>query len=219
MSRSQIFDYEPIFLRHIKYIQPENDEESKFSLYKCKCYPDGSCFFHAVLLAISSKYRNSTKSVREKICAQFRKDVAQFLQSEISIEKDGETIQVPVYNYLSRGQLVPFSKEIPFYTIENLVNLIDSMEAVGLEVVELVSLKIGINIYILDGRYNIIYNPGDVEFLYPPDRNSILLYYNHEHFDLCAIDHYNKKGEYATFFLPTNPLITYIRSELRLKNI
>jgi hypothetical protein len=218
-----IFEKNPRFFQNIQVASHSDKKIKRIRLYRCPCPPDGSCFFHAVLLATSVTYRNACAYQRNQICATFRSQLADYLHSEIQVRyEDGRIDWISVYSYLSRGELGNTSRVLPQYSLQNLDAWIRSTRAVGLEVMELVSIFLNINIYILNTQ-NVaegenVYNPGDVDFLYPAQRNSIVLYFNGDHYDLCVTDHPSFPGEFATFFLSNNPLISSIREKLGLSS-
>jgi hypothetical protein len=157
----------------------------------------------------SVEYYINNKRERNKSVVHFRKMVADYL---LEIGEDGKT----VYDRLSRGYLREYAEAVSpadtdYYGINRLYRLLNSKNFVGLEVLEVVSNFLDINIIIWDDSQKNVYRNADKELLFKEKRSSIVMIYNgDDHFDLMGL---NIKGKTYTHFTEDNPLI------IRLDNI
>jgi hypothetical protein len=166
-----------------------------------KATPDGTCFFHSILLATNDVYYSSSEATRKDIAYDYRK----YLGNRLSyIEKNG----ISVYDTLSRGTLKEFSKVVPEYSIDNLKSLLyNTAKSVGQEVIELVSNDKNIDIYIIDNK-GMYYYLGDRDIYYK-NRKSVVLFYTEGHYDLLV---YKYGDTYKRLFNPDDDFIIKIKS-------
>jgi len=165
---------------------------------------DGHCFFHSLMLGAVDYYINNP-SKRNELVVSFRKRVANYL---LETDDSGKS----VYDKLSRGYLKEYAKNVSeskfepdFYSLNNLKNLLNSNSYVGLEVAEVVSLFLDVNIIIWDDIKKDIYRHGDKDLLFFSENSTIVLIYNGiNHYDLMGLQFNN---EIYTHFTSENSLI------------
>lgn len=170
-----------------------------FKLNKIHTIGDGSCYFHAILMAISLDYRESDASKRSKLAKQFR-----IAFSEILTDKDENGVML--YNKLSRGKLEDYSKGVTSATLNNMIKELKSNNPVDNKYHELVSDELSKDIYIIDEITGNIYNLGS-KSIYYKNRDSILLLYNELmcHFELLSLE--DEDGYIRTLFDTNHELI------------
>ena len=140
---------------------------------------DGSCMFHSILQGFNNTYNNSSGTVKQKICRQFRSDLSVVLG-----EKIGDKI---CYDQLSRGELKSFSEFIPNTSLSEMQKSLKSNEWGDMRFIELISNLMEINIIILDYNKKDIYHMGDYELLIKPRDTIIIVVNNNVHFDTVGV--------------------------------
>ena len=173
---------------------------------------DGNCFFHSIISAFYIPYRErrigGKKLDRKKFVIWLRRQLADRLT-----EKDENGIMI--YDTLSRGTLRDHSKELRQLSLEYMINELASNAAVDNIYVEFVSNEFNKDIYIIDERTRDVYITGmDFDILYKK-RDSIVLLYSHNHYDLLARISADNKKHYDTLFDYKDPLIKRIRRRIR----
>lgn len=182
-------------------------------LIQIKVPPDGSCFFHSLLLAFYKPYQNRMESgvpiSRESLVKEFRYDLSVRLGERVTIDDPNSPI---VYDTLSRGKLGDFSKEMPEYSLKSMQDELNSNSPVDNVYNEFISNELKKDIYILDNEKHDVYVTGkDLDLLYK-DRLSIVLLYNPGHFDLIGLK--NQDATISTFFDSSHQFIQAIRNRL-----
>lgn len=158
---------------------------SQYNLVKYEVPPDGSCFFHSLLLSFDKNYRDQPDPIiRFATVVAIRKYIAERLPT--------------YYHSLSRGTLAEYAKFVPEYELRNMMSKINSRSCVGLEVIELTSILFEVNILILDLNRADIYMTGDYSLLLKPEYNYVVLLYDHDrvHFELCGLKSSKGIGTY-----------------------
>jgi len=136
-------------------------ESKKYSNFvKIKIPKDGSCFFHAILRAISVMYNDEESVIRDEngrerivkidrncFMLNERKRLAKLLASTVTANPGSPTY----YDILSRGNIKTLSKTLPkIYSLKSMQeNLRNPLEFIGLEYLEFASLVYEIDIYII----------------------------------------------------------------------
>lgn len=190
----------------------------KFDLYQIKVLGDGNCYFHSFLMAYSIPYRteeiNDRIIKRTDIVRSLRKDLSTILKSRIIPDNpDSKT----VYETLGNGNLAAIGKENIEFSLEYMINHLDSSSWCGEEIQELLSNETDKNIFYINVNKQDIYITSNEDVIYK-DRNSVvLLYFDNkpEHYDTCALR--NNKGEYITHFRFNNPFIQFLYKRLKDK--
>jgi hypothetical protein len=159
---------------------------------------NGDCFFHSILYSVNKDYAKSNDKVQ--MAQKFRTELSEYLPS--------------VYDKLSRGQLKDLSKDVPEYSLENMKKKLKSQQYVGHEFNELVGLFANIDIYIIDASKEDVYITGDEDYLIK-DRDSIVLYYKNNHYNLLGIREDN--GEISDFFCHDDMFIQLIKERIKNK--
>jgi hypothetical protein len=176
--------------------------ESEYAGYKhqVEIYspPDGSCYFHSIIMGFYRPYRTQNSKERAKYILALRRDLG------ISL-RDGK------YTHLSRGQLQSHAKTFNKYSIENMISELCSKRSVDTLYHELISDELEKDIYIVDRRSrDVIMFSSDHDLLYKR-RPSIVLLYTEEtddsvgHYDLMGI--LEPDGCIATYFEHCHPYI------------
>lgn len=183
---------------------------SRYNLIKIISPPDGNCFFHSVMRGATADYI-AHPSLRYQFSNGLRCRLGEYL---FKVEDNGLT----VYENLSCGQFRYFAEEVAGDTsefkLENLYATLNSTAFVGLEVLELCSKFLDLNIIIWDHLKNDIYRHGAKDLLYKPERSSVVIIYCplgddapvSNHFDLMGMYNYQTK-EMLTHFTHQNPFI------------
>lgn len=170
---------------------------------------DGSCFFHAIAKAYCKSYidgvMDGKRIDRCKFIIGLRRDLAMKLSSK---NKKGITY----YDMLSNGTLKEFSKVWHPYKLENLKKELIECKYVDNVYIEFISNQINKDIYLLSLDTQDIYFSGDNYTLLHKGRNSIVLIYGNNHYELIGI--YEKNGEICTLFEPDHPFILMIQSRI-----
>lgn len=170
-----------------------------FKLIVYKVPYDNNCFFHAIMLGSIKQYRLN-KEDRYNLIMKFRKTLSDHLDN--------------LYYKLSRGNLEEFSKSVPEYKINNLKQLIEGKNCVGLEAIELTSIVLDINIAILDIDTYDVYMTGDDELINNRDTGYVVLLYDRKrvHYELVGLE----KGEIITYFCKNHSFIRHINNRIRI---
>lgn len=164
---------------------------------------DGSCFFHAVLEATSSKYCAMDTKRRRETAMKLRHDLANSLEKR--------------YHELSRGHLGDFAKtgNMPEYTLDGMVKVLKSNKFAGQEHLELISDFLGIDIYIINMDTSDVYFMGCAELVHKK-RPSVILGFQMKAAHYVLIGQM-KKDRAVTFFAHDHETIKAIRKRLRSK--
>ena len=216
--------YVNINLPLFQYVIEESEKYMNF--VKIKIPMDGSCFFHAILMATSVTYNDEetiirdengyeiiVKIDRDKLVSNERKRLSKMLSSTI-VNNPGS---LTYYETLSRVYLSSdLSKQVPeIYSLKTMkANLKNINFFIGLEFLEFASLVYDIDIYIINDNTKDIYRTGESYDNFYENRNSIiLLYLNENHFDLIGLWH--NKG-ISTYFTHDNLFINALRKRYKL---
>jgi len=175
--------------------------------------PDGSCFFHAILLAFYKQYQNQSEDgvpiSRSKLVKDFRHDLSLRLGENIDLVDPSSPI---VYDTLSRGTLRDFSKDMQEYSLSSMQKELDSDSPIDNAYHEFISNEVRKDIYILDNEKQDVYITGsDLDILYK-GRPSIVLLYIPGHFELVGIR--NSDGSISTYFDSEHPFIQRLNERL-----
>lgn len=172
---------------------------NNFKIYKIKTIGDGSCYFHAVLMAISMKYRRKDYFERVLLARDLRNALADVLDEE--------------YYNLSGGKLEEFSREYKQSSLDYMKRELRSRIPVDNKYHELVSNELSLDIYIIEKKYDRVYNFGK-DNLYYKERDSVILYYDEDgcHFELLSVC--NNNG-LQTVFEANSPVIKNIKVHLK----
>lgn len=172
---------------------------------------DGSCFFHAILKMLSNHIRmgllNDYPINRREVVKSFRTQLAQLLMSP-SDEDPGKTY----YEYISRGKLPHWSKEMPCYTLEYMQGVLMDGLPVDNAYNEFVSEVLGVDLYLLDGEKRDVYITGNDDELLYKGRGSIVVLYGHGHYEGVGLV---RRGVLDTLFAPQDDFIVAIRERMR----
>lgn len=177
---------------------------------------DGSCFFHAILMATNKYYRggmiNNVPINRHDVVINFRKSLGNKLQEIISSDPE-----IKYYHTLSEGNILEKSKKVPEYSLDNMVKELMSPFPIDSFIFqEFISNMIGRNIYFLDNETTDVYiNHNEYSRILYKNRPSIVLLYLPGHFDLIGIN----SGTIQTEFPLNDPFIQTIHTRMNLKMV
>lgn len=160
---------------------------------------DGSCFFHAILQAISKRYKPMNNKEKREEVRLLRDALAEMLLIEDN------------YSKLGRGEIEEIANNVHSMKRENLYRFFKSNEWGGYEILEYVSNILDIDIYVLNARMN-VYKTGDKEALLKGRKSIIIRNINNVHFETVGLK--LKNGKVKTFFDEKSEVI----QKLYLKN-
>ena len=181
-----------------------SDGYEQWSLIRYDVPKDGHCLFHALSLAFFKPY------IHESFNGKYisRLQVVKNLRSELA-EKLGKPINnrgPRYYDLLNNGNTAEFAKAVPRYSLNNMMAELQSNQFIGYGYIEYIGNQLNKDIFILDGDKQKLYK-SDEWPLTIKNRNAIVLYYQHHHFELVGI------GE-KTHFKPTHPFILFLKSKM-----
>ncbi len=155
-------------------------------LYMIMIIGDGSCFFHAVLRGFNKDYiRARDVNERKKLAKKLRKAIAETLDET---DENG----ISEYDKLGGGNYSEYSKAIApvcgdKYSLQALKKELLSDAWVDHAYIQMLSDHIGIDIYLINGISGDIYTTGtDIKLIYK-HRNSIVLIYSNNHYNIVGI--------------------------------
>lgn len=162
------------------------------------------CYFHAVLQALNQSYIQASTQVKTELAITFKNLIAEKLES---YNLNG----VRIYDTLSQGTLEEYSKQVPEYSLENMLSLLRDNEPVDHQFQEIICEIMEVDIYLLAANSRDIYKLCDEEKLYIKNRKSILILYEEGHYSLVACI---RDEQLITVFSPQDPLIQNIRNRI-----
>lgn len=204
---------------HTNYLSNTEYEKLNWSgpfqyndLVRIRVPADGSCFFHAIaksyFIPYITGYLNNEPLNKKDFIRKLRKDLAIKLQSRTDPTDPASPIY---YDLLSGGQLEEFSRSVPSYSLENMVNELDSDKPVDNVYNEFVSDQLDKDIYILDMTKHDVYITGDDYNILYKKRPSIVILYLPGHYELVGL----LEGDtIKTLFDPDHDLIQAIRNRI-----
>ncbi len=186
-----------------------------FEIWRYAVPGDMHCFFHSVLLGYCTQYRIRKYNVNGTGLSITRLQIVEGVRKTLA-EKVSE-----YYTTLGEGAYPVFAKESPEFRLDNLQKKIAGKYPVGLEVLELCTVCLKLNIFILDLRLGDVYITG-IEA--SPKYTCVVLLYTEiplsseklnpkliGHFELCGVSFENKV---ITHFQYENPFIQLIRQRI-----
>ena len=212
--------------QYIRLKWNRNDPFHFDGLVKVKIPGDGHCFFHSVCRAFSDDYINEryrtkdgtyVRISRKDFVIGLRKELAYTLGNKVDPNDDKSPTH---YDTISRGNLADFVKtgtgqQIEKYSLKNMQKELSSGSAVDGIYIEFISNIFKHDIYLLDLNERDVYIIGnDLDILYK-NRNSIVLVYTGNHYDVAGIETSN--GKIITHFSHNNPFIKAIMKRIKEK--
>ena len=171
---------------------------------------DGNCLFHAITMAFFKPYINESfngKYVsREQMVKNLRYELSKKLAQPI---KGGSNITY--YDVMNDGNTAKFAKTVPEFSLRNMMNMLNSNNHIGYGFFEFINSQLNKDIFILDGNTQDLYYSDEYR-LSIKGRNSIVLYYQGNHYQLVAI--VDNDGEH-THFKPDHPFILFLKSKIK----
>lgn len=165
-------------------------------LFLIKVLGDGSCFFHAVLRSFNREYiRANTNDKRQQLTQLFRSGIALSLEE---LDSSG----VSEYDKLGGGSYAEYNKAVSGvidektgnciveenrYSLKGLQKELLSNSFVDHAYIEIISNHINKDIYLISASTGDIYTTGtDLNLLYK-HRDSIVILYTTNHYDIIGI--------------------------------
>lgn len=178
-----------------------------FPLVVIETDKDGHCLFHSILRAFFTPYQdeiyNGKYINRLSLVKQLRRDLANQLEMLVPGSK-----KLRHYDMLYNNNINYFAEHVEEFTLHNMQQLLLSNDAVGYGYLEFICNQINKDIYIIDGNTNTLYKSDETPLLIK-NRLSIVLYYQHHHYQLIGL---KKENKIVTHFKPTNPFILYLKT-------
>jgi hypothetical protein len=215
MSLSQIqkvpFHIKSPYAKYFLYITWAQGFEN-WNIVRFSTPADGSCLFHALTNAFFEPYH--TEKINEKSYA--RKNIIKLLRTELSkrlgnIDPDdpeGKTY----YDKLNNGSTASFAKAVPEFSLSYMQKELDSDTPIGYGYLEFIANAINKDIYILEASRRDIYVLDTPSLIIKGNRNSIVLYYTTNHYELVGIE--NKYGTFDTHFSPNHSFIRFLYNKV-----
>jgi hypothetical protein len=172
----------------------------KWQLVRYDIPKDGSCLFHAISLAFFKPYINESfndRSItREQIVYNLRKELSNKLSQPIN-GKNGKTYYDTLNNNGNTSE----------YSLKQMQLKLNSRNSIGYGYMEYICNQLNKDIYILNEKKNVY--QGDESKLCIKGRNSIVLYYKNNHYELIGLIGNDGK---ITHFKPDHPFIIHLKS-------
>lgn len=188
-------------------------EENGFSNFDMYCHHsrgDGHCLLHSIANSIFIPYRTGIlegeRVNRTKLMKDLRGSIASTLADVNPDSFDGKTY----YQSISDGALEEFGKTNSEFTLEGLQRLLRSDAMLGEEVKVILEVILDKTIYILNDETRDLY----VTSADPTERDSVVVLYRHDHFDMVSIKE-TPNGPHVTHFKPSHPFAIHLRNRLR----
>lgn len=186
----------------------------KFDICRIEVVGDGNCWFHGLCMAFFIPYRtqrnNGVSVSRISIVKSLRTELSNKLREKTD---PGDKNSPTIYDTLSRGQLSEWGSIDKEYSLEGMINHLDSDDYCGEEIQEFVSDELNKNIFYIDLRTEDVYITSDIDLLYK-DRPSVVLFYTGNHYDTCAV---RDMGNYISHFTFDHPFIQFLYNRLKSK--
>jgi hypothetical protein len=173
-------------------------------------FEDNSCFAHSILAACRKDYGKLSIADKKSLARKFR-DTTSTLLTEIDLKTDKT-----YYEGLFNGRIEDIGKELPDYSLEQMVRELQGDNFLDHHLQELISNAFNKDIYFLSAKTEDVFiDTKEMYFLCYKGRNSIII--------LHSIDHYEVVGtlkgtKINTVFQPEDPLIQYLNERI-LENI
>ncbi len=180
-------------------------------IYNIRIPGDGSCLFHAIMLATSEEYRkllNSNLIERCKYVKLFRDVLANTL-TEL------HSSNLTYYDYLGRGAYKIMSHGdmdivVNDCSLETMQRTLRSNDSISYLYYELICEYLNIDIYLINIKDKELIITGDEDLLWK-NRNSVILSYYPGHYELLGYINNNDPSKIQVLFEPTHPLILALK--------
>ena len=171
---------------------------------------DGSCLLHAIVNGYYLPYRTSTdkQQVLQSLISTLRKEMSQKLSAIDPCDDEGK---FTYYQTINNGYLPQGSKEIPEFTLDNMVRCLDSHQTLGTGYLDLISRLLNRDLYIISERTQDLYVTDELPYIITGKRSAVIVYWDgFNHYELVALK--NSQGTFDTHFKASNPLIEFLYS-------
>lgn len=179
-----------------------------YDLIRYETPMDGHCLFHALCQAFFIPYQ--TGVLNDKPISKCQ--IIQNLRAELAdkLSHPVKTIDGPrYYDLLQNGHINEFATHVPEFTLPNMQFELNSNHCIGYGYIEYIADQLNKDIYILDGQRQDVYKSDETPLVIK-NRPSVVLYYDNHHYELIGLKH---DDHYDTHFLPTHPLIQFLRQK------
>lgn len=185
----------PLFLNNVSYP----------GLVSLSVPGDGSCLFHCILLAISQDYRLADYASRRTQVSTMRQELANLLITPV----DPVNSPTTYYQKLLDGTAQVFAEQVPeLGLVEMQKVLADPKQSVSYIFLELLSLIINKDIYILDRKIGGIYHTELEKYYQRAREQSIVLLHYSNHYELVGV---KRATELTVLFESNDDFITLLR--------
>ena len=179
-----------------------------WSIVKYTIPGDGHCLFHALSLGffkpyIVENFKGNSISRKQVVC-NLRKELSEKLTKHVN-GKNGPTY----YDLLNNGNTLKFSKSVPEYSLASMQAELYSEKFIGYSYIEYIGNELNKDIYIINGDIMDLYQSDELSIKH---RNSIVLYYKDNHFELIGL---NQKNQIVTHFKPDHAFIKFLYSRIK----
>lgn len=172
--------------KHNKSLNWTNGYES-WHLCRIPTPMDGSCLFHAISYSYFEPYitefLNGKKITRAEIIKSLRYELSQRLAAP-NPQTDNK---LTFYESLNGGNTKNFSQHVHEFSLKYMQQQLNSNNPIGYGYIEFISNTLNKDIYILDEKRKDIYLSDELNYSITGKRNSIVLYYNNNHYELVGI--------------------------------
>jgi hypothetical protein len=177
-----------------------NNDFDQWKLICINVPGDGHCLFHALCLGFFKPYIDKSYD---------RMDIIINLRQQLS-ETLGEYVdkrhKIRYYDLLHDGHIKSFAEHVEEYSLEKMKEALNSDASIGYGYLEFIANQLNKDIYILDGDKKTLYKTDE---LLVKKRHSVVLYYDHGHYQLIGLKDHDKV---KTHFRPTHPFILFLSS-------
>jgi hypothetical protein len=179
----------------------------QWNLVRIHTPPDGHCLFHALCMAFFIPYQTGVLNNKPITQLQIIQNLRQELALKLSQPANNKGQRY--YDLLHHGHTAEFASHVPEYTLEHMMNQLNSNHQIGYGYIEYIADQLNKDIYILNGLTHDIYVSDEAK-LSIKGRNSIVLYYIGHHYELVGL----KQGDdLITHFLPSHNFILFLKSK------
>ena len=180
----------------------------QWNLVRFNTPADGNCLFHAIANSSFTNYWE--EKAKDKFMS--RKDIVVNLRKELAhklAEPLNNDLEAPThYQILNGGNMTEFAKAVEEYKLSEMQAQLNSNNSIGYGYLEFLGNAFNLDIYILEGARRDIYMNNESQYSIKGDRDSIVLYYISEHYELVGIQ--TAKNKFDTCFAPNHSLIEFL---------
>ena len=166
---------------------------------------DGHCLFHAIAMAFFKPYIEESFNGIPMSRLQMIKNLRYELSEKLAQPIKGTGKRY--YDLLNNGNTLKFSKDVPEFNINSMRKELNSNNPIGYGFIEYICNQLNKDIFILDGDKEDLYYTDEYKVSIK-NRNSIVLYYKNNHYELVSCDGH-------THFKPDHSFILFLKSKIK----